>query len=396
MTIERGAAAPGPSVGSGATAADALRGTALRVRRWLNEAAWPLWIAQGIDRDGLFFEQLDFAGRPDLTACRRTRVQGRQLFAFAQALAAGHEAAREPISRALPAIEARCWGPDGKPGWIHMLTPDGEPLDTLRDTYDQAFVLFGLAAARRVGFERAGVLAQRTMAFLDASIADPKTGGYLEGLPASLPRRSNPHMHLMEAMLALHEAATEAGEPGRRWLDRAERIAALFESRFFDRASGTLGEYFTRDLLLARGQSGESVEPGHHFEWSWLLHRLADAGGRNYRAQALALYEFGLRHGLGASGFAIDECSKSGRALRQSRRTWPQTELIKAHLANGAYVDAARVTEMLLDSYLATRVPGLWIDQFDANGEPRAEVVPASTLYHLVVAFEDLLRIAAG
>ena len=379
MTIE-GAAGP----------MTALRDTATRVGRWLNEIAWPLWIARGIDRDGLFFEQLDFAGRPDLTSCRRIRVQGRQLFAFAQALAAGHEAAREPLARGLATVEARCWGPDGKPGWIHVLTPDGEPLDTLRDTYDHAFMLFGLAAASRVGFPQALALAERTVAFLDASLADPRAGGYLEGLPSSLPRRSNPHMHLMEAMLALHEAT---GKPD--WLERANRIAALFETRFFDHAAGTLGEYFTRDLVLAAGQSGQSVEPGHHFEWSWLLHRLADAGGRNYRAQANALYDFALRHGIGASGFAIDECVKSGRQLRLTRRTWPQTELIKAHLANGAYDDAARVTNMLLDTYLATRVHGLWIDQFDANGEPRSEVVPASTLYHLVVAFEDLLQVAA-
>jgi mannose/cellobiose epimerase-like protein (N-acyl-D-glucosamine 2-epimerase family) len=366
----------------------ALRDTASRIRSWLNDIAWPLWIARGIDRDGLFFEQLDFAGQPDRGSCRRIRVQGRQLFAFAQALAAGHEAAREPLARGLATVEARCWGPDGKPGWIHILTPDGEPLDTLRDTYDQAFMLFGLAAASRVGFTHAMVLAERTVAFLDASLAD-KAGGYLEGLPASLPRRSNPHMHLMEAMLALHDATGEV-----RWLGRANQIAALFDRRFFDRSTGTLGEYFTRDLVLAAGQSGESVEPGHHFEWSWLLHRLAEAGGHDYRAQAGALYHFALRHGLGTSGFAIDECIKSGRQLRLTRRTWPQTELIKAHLANGAYDDAARVTDMLLDTYLATKVRGLWVDQFDAHGEARAEVVPASTLYHLVVAFEDLLRVA--
>lgn len=371
--------------------ATALRDTAARVGQWLNEAAWPLWIARGIDRDGLFFEQLDFAGNPDFAACRRIRVQGRQLFAFAQALAAGHEAAREPLTRGLATVEARCWGPDGKPGWIHILTPDGAPLDTLRDTYDQAFMLFGLAAAGKVGFPHALVLAERTVAFLDTSLADPRAGGYLEGLPASLPRRSNPHMHLMEAMLALHDVTGQA-----QWLDRANRIAALFESRFFDRASGTLGEYFTRDLVLAKGDSGASVEPGHHFEWSWLLHRLADAGGRDYRSQASALYGFGLRHGIGADGFAIDECVKTGQPLRLSRRTWPQTELIKAHLANGAYSDAARVTNMLLDSYLGTRVPGLWVDQFNAKGEAVSEVVPASTLYHLVVALEDLLRVAAG
>ena len=66
-----------------------LRETAGRVRRWLDKAAWPLWIEQGIDSDGLFYEQLDFAGRPDLSARRRVRVQGRQLFCFALARASG-------------------------------------------------------------------------------------------------------------------------------------------------------------------------------------------------------------------------------------------------------------------------------------------------------------------
>ena len=367
----------------------ALRKTGVRVRRWLNEAAWPLWIARGIDGEGLFHEQLDFAGTPDLTACRRVRVQGRQLFCFARALAAGHESARAPLARALEAVEARCWGPDGKPGWIQTLTPDGQPLDTRRDTYDHAFMLFGLAAASQVGFPRAGELAERTVAFLDEYVADPKAGGYFEGLPASMPRRSNPHMHLMESMLALYQ-----GTGARNWLDRANAIAALFERRFFDRTRGTLGEYFTRDLVLADGASGDSVEPGHHFEWTWLLHRLAEAGGHDYRAQAAALYGFGLRHGIGTDGFAVDECTRSGRILRASRRTWPQTELIKAHLAQGAHDDAARVTDMVLASYLGTRVPGLWVDQFSASGEAHSDVVPASTLYHLVVAFEDLLRLA--
>ena len=375
--------------GEAAGSMRALRKTSLRVRQWLHGHAWPFWIERGMDRDGLFFEQFDFAGRPDLTSCRRIRVQGRQLFCLARALAAGFGTARAPLERGLAAVEARCWASDGKPGWIHTLTPDGQPLNMLRDTYDHAFMLFGLAAAAQVGFAQGRVLAERTVAFLDQSIADPKAGGYLEGLPASLPRRSNPHMHLMESMLALHQATGEAA-----WLTRADAIAALFRRRFFDPRNATLGEYFTQDLVLSQGARGDSVEPGHHFEWSWLLHRLAAAGGQDYRDESDALYRFALRHGIGPDGFAIDECARSGQALRTTRRTWPQTELIKAHLANGAFDDAARVTEMLLDSYLATRVPGLWIDQFDAGGQATSDVVPASTFYHLVVAFEDLLRIA--
>ena len=48
----------------------------------------------------------------------------------------------------------------------------------------------------------------------------------------------------------------------------------------------------------------------------------------------------------------------------------------------------------VLDTYLATDPVGLWIDQFDGSGHACAANVPASTFYHLVVAFEELLRVA--
>ena len=245
-----------------------LRETAARVRHWLNVSAWPLWIERGIDSDGLFYEQLDFAGQPDLSARRRVRVQGRQLFCFAQALASGHEAgprqaeARTGIRRGALLGPRRQAGLDpqadaGRPDpWTPFATPTTRPS-----------CCSGLAAAYRVGFDQAWTLAERTMEFLDRDVADPKAGGYLEGLPPSLPRRSNPHMHMMEAMLVWHTATGEQG-----WLDRADTIASLFETRFFDHAASTLGEYFFQDLRLADGEAGDSVEPGHHFEWSWLLH----------------------------------------------------------------------------------------------------------------------------
>ena len=55
---------------------------------------------------------------------------------------------------------------------------------------------------------------------------------------------------------------------------------------------------------------------------------------------------------------------------------------------------AARTTEAFLDSYLATEVAGLWQDQFDAAGRGLTAKVPASTLYHIVVAFRELILLA--
>jgi len=377
-----------------------------RIRAWF-DVAWPLWIKHGMDRSGLFYEQLDFAGRPDTLSSRRVRVQGRQLFAFARALEHGHAQAGDMLRRALPAIAAQCQTTSG--GWVHLLTPDGRVGNGLRDAYDQAFLLFGLAAATEAGFPEARALADRTWAFLDRELADDRVGGYRESLPLHLPRRSNPHMHLLEAALAWYDVTGE-----RAFLHRANALGELFARHFFDAETGTLGEYFDEALVRLGPPAGDSVEPGHMFEWSWLLHRLAACGGRDMRHEARILHRWALAHGLsradsnradtertieavlgdGAALFAIDEANRSGGAVRRTRRAWPQTELIKSLLANGEPEVAGRAALVFLDSYLATKVPGLWIDQFDEDGNARSDVVPASTLYHIVVAFEDLLRVA--
>lgn len=358
-----------------------------RIEAWF-EAAWSFWLERGLDPNGLFYEQVDLDGRPDPASPRRVRVQARQLFTTARAVAAGHRSARPVLERAFPVVEARCWDPSG--GWIHLLGPDGTAQDRLRDTYDQAFMLFGLCEADAAGLPGARALADRTLDFIDQALLDRSNGSVREGVPPSLPRRANPHMHLLEAMLAWHARTSEAA-----FLDRADRIAGLFRSHFFDPVTGTVGEYFTDDLRPAALPEGGAAEPGHQFEWSWLLHRLAKAGGMSLLAEAGQLYRTALAHGLGPDGFAVDECDRSGRQTRRTRRTWPQTELIKSHLVNGAPGAAAETAIAVLDSYLATRLPGLWIDQFDEAGRPCVETVPASTLYHLVIAFEELLR-AAG
>ena len=360
-----------------------------RVSNWLSSIELPLWNERGIGRNFLFHEQLDFSGKPLAHLNRRTRVQARQLYCFHQASLLGWEVLPAILENGVRNFEKFCWARDGKPGWVHLLDPAGAVVDPKRDAYDHAFALFALAwAFKSTGEARARELADQTLAFMDAEFADP-AGGYQESLPFAQPRRSNPHMHFLEAMLAWLEATGEA-----TFRDRANTIIELFRARFFDPVTGTLGEYFEDGWKPAAGEAGQLVEPGHHFEWAWLLVRAAEAGCHDATAEARRLYQFGLHHGLDRSGFAIDECDRSGRQLRQSRRAWPQTELIKAHIAMGKVDAAAKVAERFLDTYLATEVPGLWMDQFDAQGDPMTQAVPASTLYHVVVAFRELLNAA--
>jgi mannose/cellobiose epimerase-like protein (N-acyl-D-glucosamine 2-epimerase family) len=41
-------------------------------------------------------------------------------------------------------------------------------------------------------------------------------------------------------------------------------------------------------------------------------------------------------------------------------------------------------------------VPGTWIDHVDADARPRVDKIPASTLYHVFLAFAELMRVAPG
>src|SRR3546814_15848782 len=81
-------------------------------------------------------------------------------------------------------------------------------------------------------------------------------------------------MHLLEAFHALYEASGDA-----RWLEHAEHIFQLFRRHFFDAAAGQLIELFDRDWreVPQEGRDGgrRLREPGHFFEWAWLLHRHA-------------------------------------------------------------------------------------------------------------------------
>jgi N-acylglucosamine 2-epimerase/mannose-6-phosphate isomerase len=49
--------------------------------------------------------------------------------------------------------------------------------------------------------------------------------------------------------------------------------------------------------------------------------------------------------------------------------------------------------KLLLERFLSHAPRGTWMDHFNANGSPKADKIPASTLYHLVIAFSEMLRI---
>ena len=364
------------------------------VRSWLLETALPFWAEHGIDwRHGGVHEALLFDGSPAPHGKKRLRVLARQIYCFSHAKMLGWDGDAERILRHLfDTLTQTGWHADG--GWIHLFNPDGTVQDASRDAYDQCFVLLGLAwLFRATGWPEARSWANRTLNYMDSVLADRDHGGFLETAAGDLPRRANPHMHCLEAMLAWYEATGEAA-----FLDRAEAVVALFEQHFFDPATSTLSEFFEPDWSPRRDSAADTrIEPGHHYEWVWLLERfLAQRDRPGVAAKARQLFATALAFGHhAATGAAADGVQPDGTALDRRARLWPQTEALKAALVyerQGLASAAAlrkRSFDVLFAHYLDGPIAGGWYDAIDADGRVAADDMPSSTLYHVLCALAE-------
>lgn len=365
---------------------------ASRARRWLHEECFPFWAERGPDPRGGFRERLSLAGAGVADEESRVRVQARQTYVFAHAAILGWEPERAKtlVRGGVETMLVACRRPDHLFG--RTMRHGGGLVDPQPELYDNAFCLMALAwAARALDEPHLLEEADRTLAAIDAQLAHAQ-GGYCESLPHRRPRRQNPHMHLFEASIALHQAA-----PGAGYLARADEILELLERRFVDR-SGALREYFNENWTPAPGDEGAVIEPGHMFEWTWLLGEYAKAKGTETPDIAHRLYDAAMPF-VDRRGLAPQSVLLGGGGVDGSRRSWPQTEAIKAHLARyesgeAAGLDrAARCLESFFQDYLAGVPAGGWRDHFDEAGRPIAADMPASTGYHVVLALAEFVRV---
>ncbi|WP_454620104.1 AGE family epimerase/isomerase [Bradyrhizobium cenepequi] len=349
----------------------------------------PLWCREGWDNAaGGFVDRLDPDGRADRLAPRRVFVQARQIYCYAKAAQMGwYSEGREIALKGLDHLLTKAKAPDGRPGFVHRLTADGGVLDARRDTYDHAFVLLALATVYELDRD-AQVRSEidALLAYLDAHLRSPN-GGFLEGVPASLPRRQNPQMHLFEAMIAVFDATHDLA-----FQQRAGEFFALFLANLYDKQTHVLGEYFEEDWSKI---PPVSVEPGHLAEWVWLLkgfERITGCPTGRYRGELLAS---ALRYRDDATGCLTDEGSVEGRIRRHSRRLWPQSEIAKAWIAQaeageaGAADEARAALARLERHYLSHPVAGGWYDQFDRDGKSLVATIPASSFYHVLCAVTE-------
>jgi mannose-6-phosphate isomerase len=356
---------------------------------WLKEKVFPRWMRVGIYPDSkLFVENFSFDGEPQASHCRAL-VQSRQIYSFVEGVRLEileKNVVRQIIENATDAFIQFYEKPNGS--FIHAVDPKGSAVNEDVDLYTQAFALFGLAQTFSLSAKSSyKVAALKNIEYLKKERA-VVTGGFTEIKSGKTMYQSNPHMHLFEALISWAEIDSDP-----TWKNQAREIFNLCKTHFLDPATGVLGEHFNERWEPLRENGQFMFEPGHQFEWCWLLYQYkrvcdpsADIGFAN------KLFAIAERVGLSPDKrLAYDEIWSGGSAKKKTSRFWPQSERVKAAIVM-KNTNVADVSLQALIDYFLDMDRGLWKDTLMEDGTYANVPVKSSSLYHIINAMSEYLK----
>jgi mannose-6-phosphate isomerase len=308
----------------------------------------------------------------------RAMACARQLFVFSQA---GEPAHAHVLFEAM----LHYFKDKQRGGWIYSVDAQGAPLDTTKDLYTHAFVVFACAeyAARFDNADARG-LVHSTSALIEARFGD-QDGLFNAALNADFStvtgaRAQNPLMHLTEAWLAARDATQDSA------FDTALRkLTDAIERTFVHAATGCIAE-------LPLGVEDNRLEPGHQFEWFWLIRQAGTLlDGSELDGALSRAFAFAQRHGVDpVTGGVCASLDETGRVKDATQRIWAQSEYLRAlAVRDDAASRAVLPTQIERFQQRFLHAHG-WFECKTAAGEVSRADMPSTTPYHLATAYAAL------
>lgn len=353
---------------------------------------------------GGFYERLGKGFKPRYVGNRRLLTQCRQLAIYSHA--SQQRMGGNVKSRLKDHYEAmvRSYYVPETGGWRFSLNDEGQPDDNTYDLYSLTFVIFGLSHYyRATNDDRARDHAHNMLQFIKTRFAMPGLPGFAEAIDENLNviprmRRQNPHMHLLEACLFAEDTWGDQA-----YADMADQLVDLFYKFFYIADRNMLCEFFTDDLKPDPGK-GHRVEPGHYFEWVWLLKKHAMMRNEPARHDKVCheLLTWANKYGWdNVYGGIYDVLTPEGVVLTDTKRIWPFAEALKA---NALMIDTsdrdeikARMRQMVnvfREHYMQER--GFWVEWLNRDLSPATDYMPGTTPYHVYFGIMETRAVIHG
>ena len=270
-------------------------------------------------------------------------------------------------------------------GSFYTVTAAGEPLDMSKQSYQNAFAIYGLSEHYR---------ATGNQESLDAAIAvyrkmiehawDPVYGGFIESftrewemIEIPYPKQMNNNLHCLEALTNLYRVWKDDGL--KQYLKEEINVMA---NKVLNRKTWHEQLFFTMDWVNQR----DIDSYGHDIEYSWLLHEAAEVLSdeeilKDTEQIAVNMARVQLEEGIDENGAMMYE--KTGDHLDNRLSWWPQNETVVGFLnawqisGDRTFLDVAVRNWEWIKTYMIDYEYGEWYGNVDADLTPRKNGVKA-------------------
>ena len=353
------------------------------VEQHFRQVIVPLWQGPGWNADmALPYEALSPDHQPLPPQRYRAMACARQLYVFASLI--GDKDFPDAAARAGALFRSlqQHFHDAEHGGWIYSIDPHGAPLDQRKDLYTHAFIIF--ASAHYWAKVREPLVESVLKAALSV-VAERFSDG--NGLyEASLNQDwsslgsgplQNPLMHLAEAFLATLSVRDDAPVQA-ALLTLTERM----QQRFIEPVHNVM-------LEKPRGSVDNWFEPGHQFEWFFLLHASPLLRETPLHASLERAFSFAEQVGVDAKTGAVCGMLDSAGGLRDgTQRIWAQAEYLRALTLRPE--NQPRLQRQLLALQQHFLHAGGWYECLDAQGNVSRADMPSTTPYHLATCYSGL------
>lgn len=345
------------------------------------------WLENTIDhQNGGFIGRMGSQKEIDYDAPKGLVLNARILWTFARAYR--HQQNPEYlniINRALQYVEEH-FRDSEFPGYFWMVDNKGNPLQTKKQIYGQAFYLYAISEViLATGRKELLGLAEEIFEIVEKSF-DPVYGGYLEAYTREWTQEDdlrlgehdqndkksmNTHLHILEAYTNYYRVCQSP-----KLVQQFRRLIVDTIERIIDNDKGHFHLFFDDDWSL----KSNIISYGHDIEGSWLLMEAAEVLGdkvliERSRQVSLRMADAVLAHGVDADGAVMWEGTDS-EVIDSDKHWWGQAEAVVGFVSawqltsDDRYWNAAVDCWSFIQNHIVDREKGEWFWKTDRSGNP--------------------------
>lgn len=347
------------------------------------------WMKFGMEKEGRgFYGAADLKGNPVLEAPKSCVLNARILWTFSEAAIMFDNKQYADIADKAFRVLKDDFADKINGGYFMSIDAQNQPLDTIKHTYAQAFVLYALS--KYCEFRPSAELLKEIndyFEFLEEKTKDTDNPGYFEAFTREWqpwsenrmadnnePRSMNTHLHIMEAYAAFYKVSKNelAGK-------RLKELLLLFIEKII-RPSGHLGIFYNEQFEEAISSKG-ICSFGHDIEASWLLWEAAEILNdpeiiAQMKPLSIKMLNAVDRVGVDKDGGLFLESTRFGSHLRTNKHWWPQAETLVAFMngfeltSDKKYWEKLKLSWDFIDTHVIDHENGEWFTKVNRLGVP--------------------------